>query len=214
MGWRGRALVLLAASGFFGAGAIGLWAQETTKATKPASKKTTKPAVAKTDELPALTPERETVALGFVQTHHPELADVLDRLKDMNRGRYEKALSELFRTSESLSLMQSRDPKRYELTLKAWKVKSRIELVSARLANSRDPQLQARLKELLQEQLDLELEQHRLERERLQTRLEKVDGLIRRFESDRHNVVESRYRRWLNFRENRKRAESTRRETK
>src|SRR6478736_3014044 len=57
----------------------------------------------------AVTPEREAAAMAFVKQHHPELADLLTMLKAGNQKEYEKAVRELYRTSERLAQIQERD---------------------------------------------------------------------------------------------------------
>src|SRR6185436_5664149 len=51
-----------------------------------------------------ITPEREAAAVTFVKLHHPDLAELLGHLKQSNPREYQRAIRDLFRTSENLAL--------------------------------------------------------------------------------------------------------------
>src|SRR5688572_7698992 len=139
----------------------------------------------KEDRQPAFTPEREAAALSFVKQHHPELQELLSQLKSSTRPEYRRAINELFLASERLAASQERDPLKYELDLRAWKIESRIRLLAARLAMTDNDLLQGELKELLLEKVEVQLEQQLLERQRVASRLEKLDTTIERLRSQR-----------------------------
>jgi hypothetical protein len=144
----------------------------------------------KEDRQPGFTPQREAAALSFVRQHHPELGDLLTQLKAGNQREYQRVINELFNTSERLAQSQERDPLRYELELQAWKIDSRIRLLAARMAMNESDLLEAELKELLVERLDVQLEQQLLERQRVTTRLEKLDASIERIRKQRENEAQ------------------------
>ncbi len=77
-----------------------------------------------------MTPEREAAALDFVKSHHPELVALLDQLKAKDRRQYDVVVRDLFRTSERLATMHANDLSRYEIALRAWKLKSRIQVLA------------------------------------------------------------------------------------
>src|SRR2546427_145019 len=64
-----------------------------------------------------VTPEREAAVLTFVQRNHGELADLLRALRDAQPAEYERAIKEIFRTTERLAQIQERDPQQYELEI-------------------------------------------------------------------------------------------------
>ena len=138
-----------------------------------------------------LTPQREAAALSFVRQHHPELADLLAQLKTSKPKEYERAAQELFRTSERLALSQERDPERYELELKAWKVSSQVRLLAARLMMADNSALVQQLKDLIVEREELQLQTLLLERERLAARTEKLDGAIEKARKSRDELVQA-----------------------
>jgi hypothetical protein len=147
-------------------------------------------------ELPAFTTERETAALRFIAEHHPELGEVLARLKTLNREQYEQAIRQLSHERDKLTNVQPNDEKLYELMLEAWKVNSRIEVLAARIANlqEKDPKLEAQLKDLLFRQVDL----HRLtvehNRERTLATLKVMEANIKHLQENREEIAERRFR--------------------
>lgn len=139
------------------------------------------------------TPEREAAALSFVKRHHAELADLLNRLKQRNSEAYRQAVVELFQTSENLAHLQTKDSKRHEISLDTWKAKSRIEVLSARLAGSESSQdLTNSLKQALEAQADAEIRRQKLELEQVQARAKKLQDSIDRLERDRKSSVDSK----------------------
>ncbi len=140
--------------------------------------------------LPAVTPEREAAALTFVRQHHPELVELLVSLSENSPRIYQRAIAELFRTSERLAQIQERQPDRYELELELWKAESRGQLIAARISMGDDPQLRQKLRELLARQVQAKRRLLMLERDRLQARLEKLDGQIRQLESGQEEYIE------------------------
>lgn len=152
-----------------------------------------RPGTGKEDKLPGFTLEREAAALSFVRQHHPELADLLAQLKASNRKEYQRAVHELFRTSERLAQIRERgDTLKYDLDLEAWKLDSRIRLLAARMSMSEDNEvLHAELKQLLLDRTDLHLKQQLLDRERLAVRLEKLDAAIEKTRREREQQAEA-----------------------
>jgi hypothetical protein len=130
------------------------------------------------DEVVRVTPEREAAALTFARRHHPELADLLGSLKAMDQSRYEKAVQELFKTSEQLTKLQSRTPERYETDLELWKIDSRIRLLVARSAMNDGDELRSQIKKLLIDRNNVRLKQYAQERDRLETRVSKLNSMI------------------------------------
>mgnify|MGYP001126223202 CR=1 FL=1 len=141
-----------------------------------------------------ITPEREAIALSFAQEHHPEMAALLGHLKRSNKRQYERAIRELFRTSERLAQAKERDDARYELDLEIWKVESQIRLLVARLTMSPgDVEMQEKLRSLLMERVDLRIRRQRMDRDRLAARVQRLDENIASLESEREALVDQSY---------------------
>ena len=151
--------------------------------------------VGKAVKVPEFTPEREAAALTFVRRHHPELAALLDRLRPMNPGEYERAIGELFQVSETLAALKDRDERRYELALEAWVARSRVEVLAARLtsASGADSGLEGELRAALDDQFAVELKQRTLDVEQAEARLRRAQEILRRLEGQQDKTVESRF---------------------
>lgn len=140
-----------------------------------------------------LTPEREAAAIQFVREHHPELVDLLKGLKQTNAAQYQAAVRQLFQTSERLAKIHETDPQRYELELKLWQIKSRIQLLAARSSVSRDPEIESQLRAALAEQAQVQLQELQMERDRAAARLKKLDASIEQFQSNRQRNTENQF---------------------
>ncbi len=141
----------------------------------------------------AITADREAAALVFARQNHPELAALLDGLKRNAPREYQAALVDLDRAVERLSKVKERSAERYEFELAEWKITSRIRLLAARLTMSSDPTVEAELRAALRERLELRLAAHRVERDRLQVRVTKLDQQIEELASKADATVEKQF---------------------
>jgi hypothetical protein len=164
---------------------------------KPADSKAANP---KTEDgsqrskgMPGLTPEREEAVLAFVRKHHPELADLLQSLRDGENKAYAQALRDLFRVTERLAQVHERDPMAYELELSAWKTKSRVQLLAARVKMSPSDNLRRQLKEALREEIGMRRAVLSHERERMSERLQRLETQIETIDLDREKMVERQF---------------------
>ncbi len=89
-----------------------------------------------------------------------------------------------------------RNPKRYELSLNAWKARSRIELLTAKLASAQgsNPELESQLRRAVEDQFESEVRQQTFERDQAEERLKKLKENLDRLESRRDSLIESRYK--------------------
>ncbi|HEV7224944.1 MAG TPA: hypothetical protein VGN42_19730 [Pirellulales bacterium] len=119
--------------------------------------------------------ERESAALALVGAHHPELYGLLQQLKSDNPKQYQQAILDLYRASRRLSDRKEKDPVRYELELKAWKLDSQARLLAAKLTMEANPELEDQLKAALLEREDVRVGLLELDRTRVAGRLEQLD---------------------------------------
>jgi hypothetical protein len=128
-------------------------------------------------------PEREAELLGFVREHHPELAELLDQLKPMKASEYETALRTLDKDVRRLDQLKTKSPNRYEPELALWASRSRIQLLSARLAMSEeDDELRKKLKDELRELRRHEFEVLQLEIDSVQQALDRQQRRLKQLE--------------------------------
>lgn len=143
-------------------------------------------------------PEEETVVQKFVATNHPELEPVLGSLKKKHAREYAKAINDLSQTHAKLEQVRKHDKQRYQRDLEAWQLKSRIQLLVARIQLSpNDEKLRAELKTAVTEQVTQQREQLKAERERLAQRIEKLDAQLEKLSGDSTVQVEQRMKQWL-----------------
>ena len=129
--------------------------------------------------------------MAFVRRHHPELARLLAHLKKAEAREYQRAVSALFRASERLAQVQERHPEQYERDLKAWKLKSRIQLLVAQIKMAPEHEaLRRKLKQALVEQSDLRIAKLAEERKRLADRLRRLDADIKQMLKERDKQAE------------------------
>jgi|GEM_PF-2227441 len=153
--------------------------------TKPNAKEDANPAKPVAPPAVGTSEERAATALGFVRLHHPELVDLLERLKASNKVEYERAIRDLARTSDRLVILRERHPERYAIELESWKLKSQIQLLSARASLAPNEDLTAELRELIERQLELRAAQLELERSELTERLDRVEVALEAAVSNR-----------------------------
>ncbi|MBA3312465.1 MAG: hypothetical protein M3552_00330 [Planctomycetota bacterium] len=139
----------------------------------------------------AVTPAREAKAIAFARKHHPELAELLSNLKKADAPAFENAIREVSQNTERLEKLRENDAERYELALRVWTLDSRIRLLAARSTMSNDPANESELRGLLSERQVLRLAMFKLDRERLVTRLERLEGQIGQLEADPKTAVEN-----------------------
>src|SRR5262245_28418868 len=121
----------------------------------------------------AVTPEREAAVTTFVQRNHPELAELLRYLKNGQPSEYERAIREISRTIERLTLISERDSLQYELEVAAWTAQSRVQLLAAKLKMESTDELQKELRTALAAQNDAKLALLKHERQKASDRLSK-----------------------------------------
>lgn len=144
----------------------------------------------------AWTPGREAAAYTFAKVNHPELADLLDRLKKSPKKRaYQRAIRQLYFDSERLARLKDFDSKsktkRYGVALKLWKLDSRIRLLTARVAMSKgqDKELQSQLDTALKERIDLRIAQMEADHARTLERAKRLKQQIENIKSNKDKAA-------------------------
>jgi hypothetical protein len=143
-----------------------------------------------------MTPEREAAAMHFARAHHPELADLVERLRSEMKVEYERAIRQLYLTSERLARTKERSEDEYELQLAQWKIDSRIKLLAARMTISDDVKLEKQMEKLLHERLAARRVQLERELQRSQTRVKRVEESLRKLDDEERSIAQelARYR--------------------
>jgi len=131
-----------------------------------------------------LTAEQQQQALGFARSQHPELADLLEKLKEANPKEYSNALLELYRAEQKLHRMADQNPQRYAIELRLWKVGSRIRLHMAQLVMEGEGAPDENLQEMLSERRNLKIELLQFDRAKTVERLTNLDRQLEQFQRD------------------------------
>ena len=130
---------------------------------------------------------------AFVRQNHPELLRLLRKLRENRPGQFQQALRTLQFEVNRLNHIKQRQPEeRYQQALENWKIRSRIKLLAAQMAVDDAPQLDQRLRELVTQQYDNQLQQMIDERDGLQARLNRLDELIDATRNNRADVIDDR----------------------
>ncbi|TWT60420.1 hypothetical protein [Rubinisphaera italica] len=143
-----------------------------------------------------ITPEREAAALKFAELHHPELVQLLEALREIDQKQFRKAIEEIFRVSEKLARSKSRNPERYDLELKAWKLTSRLNLLVASLpmASDYDAAMQ-NIKKAYTRKLEIQIKLLEMEEVAARKRLERIQESIASSQSDQEENINKQLQR-------------------
>ena len=133
---------------------------------------------------------REKAARRFAAEHHPELARLLGELAKQDRKQYDAAITDIHRAIDRMEKYREKQPEKYEATLEDWKLSSRIRLAVARMSLTKDPELEAQLRELVQARQELRLKPLRAEAERIEGRLEKIRTTLADHDANPEAAVE------------------------
>lgn len=132
---------------------------------------------------------REQAARRFAAEHHPELARLLGELARQDRKQYDAAITDIHRAIDRMDKYREKQPERYEATLEDWKLSSRIRLAVARMSLTKDPELAAELRDLVEARQHVRLKPLRAEAERIETRLEKIRSTLAEHDADPEAAV-------------------------
>jgi hypothetical protein len=132
-------------------------------------------------------------AVAFAVAHHPELAPLLERLREDAPAEFAAAVADLDRTRERLAKLRDRHPERHEAALAEWKLSSRIRLVLARLATNPSAESEQELRQLVRQRAEARLAPLRAEQERVTARLEKISAQLEAFDRDPEAAVAAEF---------------------
>ena len=143
---------------------------------------------------PVFTEEREAAALTFVRKNRPELLAMLEGIKLRKPAEYQRAVGDLFRTSEMLTSVRQEDPGRYELALKGWQAEMHAGMLFARLVGQpgETKKVEAELRQAVEKVVELQIEQTGYQVRRMEVELERLRKQHQEQESRRAELVRER----------------------
>lgn len=134
---------------------------------------------------------RRAELLKFCEQHHKELLPLLESLRKSRPEEFERALRALDREINQLQMAKSKD--RYEKLLALWVLRSKIKLLSARLAVRSSKEQQDKtttsLGKLIGQLQDLKIKQLNEERQTTRARLAKIGTQIDQLRSTREAEI-------------------------
>lgn len=161
-------------------------AQQSSKKTKPAASGETKTPDKKKPAV-VLSEKRRAELLAFCEQHHQELLPLLKSLQKNRPAEFEKALRTLDREIKQLQVVKSKE--RYEKLLAQWVLRSKIKLLSARLAVRTSKEQRAKttagLSKLIGQLQDLKIKHLNEEQQALRSRTAKIGTQIEQLRSTR-----------------------------
>lgn len=125
-----------------------------------------------------LSEEQQEAALAFATKNHPELARLLNQLRQRSPTAFARGIREVHFASQRIQRMAERSPNRVDAELRRWKTDSEIRLLTARWAMSQDPALEKKIRSSLRERQEARLDDMKSERDRLAARLRQLDQQI------------------------------------
>lgn len=143
--------------------------------------------------------ESEAAVLLLVQSHLPQLAVMLDRLRDANPRQYDRAIRDLSRWVKRLESAKKRDPNLYGIEVDLLKAETNVDLLSAKLKVRDDPSDRNLLRNAVDQlhqaktarvRYDVQLATDRLNRakQQLQSASQKLQALEDSTEADRQHA--------------------------
>jgi len=138
---------------------------------------------------------RRKIVLDFVGQHFPELQESLLKSEKKSPSKFKHAVSRLEVDVVHLRKVEQRNPKKFELMAKQWKLKTQIEITIARYAKKEtNIQLEERLSPLVEQMLDLRTSIFELEREFAIKRIDIMDERLLHVEKNRERIIKNNLR--------------------
>lgn len=154
--------------------------------TEKAGEKVRKPKVSQ------ITDERKEQLLAFVAEHHPELKTMLVQLEQKKPKSYQQAINGVNKSVTKIEGLKRRNPKRHGSVLAQWKIDSRINVAAAQLKHKDTKPNREKLKSLIGQLVDLQIDRLKKDREQTRQRLEQIEKRITESEAGRDEAIEKR----------------------
>ena len=139
-----------------------------------------------------LTAERKQELLDFVEANHSELEELLSRLENSKKRRYNQAMAGLDKAVKKLETIKKRTPKRYDVALEQWKLESRIKVAGAQVKLNDTEETRAKLESLVNQLVDFHIQRLKNDRNQIEQRLQQTESRLKEFESNRDKMIEKR----------------------
>ncbi|MEY3174380.1 MAG: hypothetical protein RLZZ436_2294 [Planctomycetota bacterium] len=135
----------------------------------------------------------QQATLDFIREHHPELSHLLEQLQKSRPEEFRSALRELVPQTQAILRMRDRLPSRYPAQLAAWKRDSQIRLLMARWSRSKDPQIEAQVRELIAQRQQDRKSELQAEQERLNEQLLKLHEQLKALDGEPQQLISAEW---------------------
>lgn len=142
-------------------------------------------------------PVDEAAVMSFVGANHPELSDVLKRLRDQRPDDFHSALRDLSQQIDRIERVRRRNPEKAAFVQERWNLHSRIQLLIARRLLSPDSSVDAELRQLVEKEIDLRLKYRIKERDQAKKHLSRLDASVAELENERTRLIDQEWKRIL-----------------
>jgi len=138
---------------------------------------------------------RRQAVLEFLEQHYPELQESLLASKEKSLGKFRSAINRLEKDVIRLQNVEQKQPKKFELAVEQWKLKTQIEITIAKYSKEEnDDQLEQRLRPLIVDMLDIRKSLLELDRQSVSKRLAKIDKRLLKLETNPENAIQHNLR--------------------
>lgn len=142
-------------------------------------------------------PVDEAAVMQFVAANHPELSNVLKRLREQRPDDFHNAVRDLSQQMDRIERVRRRNPDKATYVQERWNLHSRIQLLIARRLLSPDSALDAELRQLIEKDVDLRLAYRIDERDRAKKHLSRLDASVAELQNERTRLVDQEWKRVL-----------------
>ena len=144
-------------------------------------------------------PEVQAKVEAFVRLHQPQLAELLEHLKQRGTKQYTPAVRDLNRAIQRIQNLEKRDAELYAIELELWKIRSQLRLQAAKIA-AKPPKnpaaATAGLKKFIEREYQQDLARVSLLRDRAAAQLASFDAQINQRLDTKSELLQKALRSW------------------
>lgn len=138
--------------------------------------------------------KRNEYLMDFVRTNHPELEQLILKLKESKPGQYRAALQGLNKDVQKIDAFKEKNRPKYNLAVKQWVVESRLKVAKAQYRLQKSPENEQKLRRLIAEQFDFQIAKMKIESKTMRERADAMDKRRADFTAKRSKMIENRFR--------------------
>lgn len=138
----------------------------------------------------------EQAALKFVETYHPSRLEVFKRMKMAQPEHYARTITEIWRRTEQLSMLQKEDPQHYDMEIRQETLDEKTFLLAQSYQTAKSEREKQSIKRQLEaavnEQFDLREQIKESDVKRMEAELRQVKGKLKQRKANKSRIVKQR----------------------